>query len=58
MTIETSSVDLPAVAREYFATANALNSDRTVVLLTDGAVVTDEGQRVHGREAIHERVVV
>lgn len=57
MSIETSSVALPAVAREYFTAANALNSDRTVALFADEAVVTDEGQRIHGREAIHEWVV-
>jgi len=54
MSIESPSIDLPAVAREYFVAANSLNIDSTAALFADEAVVTDEGKRIYGREAIHE----
>jgi ketosteroid isomerase-like protein len=50
------SIDVPGVAREYFASANTFDVDRTVALFADGAVVTDEGKSIVGREAIHEWV--
>jgi ketosteroid isomerase-like protein len=56
MSIENSSIDLPGVAREYFAAANALDIDRTAALFAEEAFVTDEGKRIDGREAIHEWV--
>ena len=56
MSIEIPSVDLPGVAREYFAAANSLNVDRTTALFAEEAFVMDEGKRIHGREAIHEWV--
>ncbi len=56
MPIESPSIDLPGVDREYFAAANSLDIDRTVALFAEEAVVTDEGQRIYGRDAIHEWV--
>jgi ketosteroid isomerase-like protein len=47
------SIDIPGVAREYFRFANAFDADSTAALFADEAVVTDEGQTIHGREAIH-----
>lgn len=52
--METPSLDLPAVAREYFTAANALDVDRTAALFADAAFVMDEGRRIDGRQAIHE----
>jgi ketosteroid isomerase-like protein len=56
MSIESPSVDLPGVSREYFAAANALDIDRTEALFAEEAFVTDEGQRINGRQAIREWV--
>jgi uncharacterized protein (TIGR02246 family) len=54
MSIETRSIDLPAVAREYFAAANTFDVDRTLAVFAEDAIVTDEGKRISGREAIQE----
>ena len=48
------ATDLPPVADEYFAAANAFDVDRTVTLFADDALVKDEGKDIRGREAIRE----
>jgi hypothetical protein len=48
MTIESPSIDLPGVAREYFAAANASDIDRTAALFAEEAYVTDEGNASTG----------
>ena len=50
------SIQVPAVAREYFAAASAFDVDRTVALFAEEAVVRDEGKDIRGREAIHQWV--
>lgn len=50
------SIQVPAVAREYFAAASAFDVDRTVALFAEDALVRDEGKDIRGREAIHEWV--
>lgn len=47
------SIDIPGVAHEYFTLANAFDADGTAALFADEATVTDEGQTIRGREAIH-----
>jgi ketosteroid isomerase-like protein len=54
MSIDISSIELPVVAREYFAAANTFDVERTAALFAEEAFVTDEGNRISGREAIHE----
>ena len=50
------SIQVPAVAREYFAAASAFDVDRTVALFAEQAVIRDEGKDICGREAIHQWV--
>jgi ketosteroid isomerase-like protein len=45
-------VKLPKLLAEYFAAANADDSDRVAACFAEDAIVRDEGGEYHGRAAI------